>query len=122
MGLDMYLNVVSEEFDTDEEIYTWRKFNALQNYMEINFGKGTDINCKDIELGREDVRNLLSILIQVSDDHSLAEKLFPNTTGFFYGSQEYDESYFDEVDRSIETFRTALKESSGHKIIYSCWY
>ena len=120
MGLDMSLFIRPR--NNDYEIGDWRKFNALQNYMEVNFGEGEEINCKDIQLTEPDIGTLLVILKKVSADHSLAEKLFPNTTGFFYGSQDYDEYYFEEIDRSINLFEKALEELEDNEVFYNCWY
>ena len=120
MGLDQ--TMFSRPRNNDYEFGDWRKFNALQNYMEVNFGEGEDINCKDIRLERHNIDILLVILKKVSADHSLAEKLFPNTTGFFYGSQEYDEDYFEEVNRSINLFEKALEELENNEVFYNCWY
>ena len=122
MGLDQSL--FARPDNNDHELGTWRKFNALQNYMEVNFGNGGEdgINCKEIYLSEEVIDDLISILKKVSADHSLAAELFPNTEGFFYGSQEYDDNYFEDVERSIVTFEAAKKDSDECIIYYHCWY
>lgn len=85
MGLDMYLNrrvglksSITHATDNDNEkvaeilggakvvasneVCYWRKFNALHKYFIDKFGDdGTD-NCRDFELGIEDLRELLSML------------------------------------------------------------
>ena len=45
----------------------------------------------------DDVEELLEACKQVLADHSKAEELLPTCDGFFFGSTDYDEWYFDDV-------------------------
>lgn len=42
-------------------------------------------------------------------DKSLASKLLPTTQGFFFGSDEYDEYYFNKTKETIDIINKALK-------------
>lgn len=117
MGLDMYLeHKISRMYTgidgrrrTDIEgieIGYWRKFNALHDYIVRNFANDND-DCRPVELGNSAVAQILEVLEKVNKDHSKAEELLPTASGFFFGSTEYDEWYFKDVERSIEIFREA---------------
>ena len=117
MGLDMYLeHKISRMYTgidgrrrTDiesVEIGYWRKFNALHDYIVSNFSNGKD-DCRPIGLGSGAVAQILEVLEKVNKDNSKAEELLPTASGFFFGSTEYDEWYFKDVERSIEIFREA---------------
>lgn len=86
----------------------WRKFNALHAYIVKNFAAGRD-ECQDILLTKRNINDLLSILKQVKEFPDKAEDLLPTSDGFFFGSLEYDDLYFDNVEYSIELFEKILK-------------
>lgn len=46
----------------------------------------------------------------VIEDPSTAKKLLPTQAGFFFGSTEYDESYAQDIDLTIEQLTEILKE------------
>lgn len=48
----------------------------------------------------------------VIEDPSVAKALLPTRAGHFYGSQEYDEDYLDEVVRTCDWIRRTLE--NGH--------
>lgn len=92
-----------------EEVAYWRKFNALHNWIVNRCADGRD-ECQKIYVSSEDLADLYDVLKKVSSNHSLAEELLPTTVGFFFGSQEYDDYYFDDVNRTIEIFRPYIQE------------
>ena len=101
---------------TDEFI----KFNALHGYIVDNFADGED-NCQEIVLTKTDIEDILVNLEMVKANHSLAEELLPNHEGFFFGSQEYDEDYFENVYYSIELFKkilSLLAKNNRYEVIY----
>ena len=89
MGLDLWFS--------KEKRYKWfRKVNFLVKYFE---DKGESLMDEDssCEVSREDVEDLIDRCNKVLKDHSLAEKLLPTRSGFFFGSTEYDDNYFRKV-------------------------
>ena len=63
----------------------------------------------------------------VLEDHSQAEELLPTVDGFFFGSTEYDEGYFDDVEQVLkyceETLLPMFDELDDRESIYfSTWY
>jgi hypothetical protein len=102
-----------------EEVGYWRKFNALHNWFVENVQSGVD-DCKEYYVDKNDLQNLLTTLKEVKDGRDklqnnipIAPTLLPTTPGFFFGSTEYDDYYYDEVDRTIGIVEEALKETGG---------
>ena len=82
----------------------WRKFNALHNWFVDNVQDGID-ECQETYVDYEKILELYDILIRVKENHSLAEELLPTSSGFFFGSTEFDEWYFESLDYTIETLK-----------------
>ena len=109
-----------------EEVGYWRKFNALHNYIVQNCADGVD-NCQEIEISKDEMKELLEVLIKVHNmKNTLLESgnteklndLFPTSKGFFFGSTEYDEYYFQDVKDTIELFTELLKEEKTDYFTY----
>lgn len=120
MGLDMYLNAkrflwhseeelagkISENFPeigdkrikevTAEAMY-WRKSNQIHKWFVDNVQDGTD-DCGNYDVSREQLKELLGVIEQVLADRSKAHALLPNSAGFFFGSQDYNEYYFEDLE------------------------
>lgn len=82
----------------------WRKFNALHNYIVKNLADGED-KCQEIYMSDEAIDKIIDVLEQVSNNHSEAPRLLPPTTGFFFGSQDFDDWYFRDIEYSLELFK-----------------
>lgn len=92
-----------------EEIMYWRKFNALHNWIVNNCANGVD-ECQRIYMSNNDLVDLYNTLKEVSVDNDKAEELLPTTAGFFFGGTDYDEYYFDQVNRTIEELRPYIQD------------
>ena len=86
----------------------WRKFNALHHYIIKNITNGVD-NCNPIEFTRHEITKLVSVLEEVNEDN--AAELFPTTSGFFFGSTDYDEYYFTQVNNAKQFISNLLENS-----------
>ena len=62
---------------------------------------------------------------KVIEDSTVARNLLPTRSGFFFGSEEYDEDYLDEVARTHEWAVRTLAEiadgTPGHIFYSSSW-
>lgn len=95
-----------------EEIGYWRKFNALHKWFVDNCQKGID-DCRDAYVDTDDLKTLLNTLKEISADHSKASELLPVGHGFFFGSDLYDDWYFEDVDNTIKLLEEILKNDRG---------
>ena len=106
MGLDMYLY----EKQVHEVAY-WRKANAIHGWI-INNSGAVD-NCTPIHLTKQDLIQLRDDCQKVLDEGTAetAMKLLPPTEGFFFGSNNIDEWYWEDIKDTIEKLNTALEQS-----------
>lgn len=116
MGLDIVL------FKTKStEVADFRKVNFLFKFFEDKIG---DRNPTTIEVTTDDLQELRNRCSEVLTDHTLAETLLPTCSGFFFGSTEYDEYYFEDVLRVLDTCETLLEQPLNHNEYYELyiWY
>lgn len=93
------------DVETDCQVGYWRKFNALHQYIVDKFAKGED-DCQRIYLSREDIVQILDLLKKITPDNAM--ELLPPAQGFFFGSQEINEWYMQDVEYSIKVLQLAL--------------
>lgn len=120
MGLDMFLYGVEyhseydEEEDNDksyyvmtEEIY-WRKANQIHRWFVENVQHNID-NCAMYYVSKMSLCELKELCEKVLEDKELANELLPVGKGFFFGSVEYDEWYFKDLEYTVEKLDELLK-------------
>ena len=105
---------------TNYEVGYWRKANHIHNWFMQNCAERDEWdnpidNCRPVEITVDKLEKLLDACKKVLADHSLAETLLPTQSGFFFGSTEYDEYYFGEIERTIEIIEPVLKFAK-HKL------
>lgn len=136
MGLDMYLNAkkylwsddklaetLSEKFPelngnkikhVTAELGYWRKCNQIHKWFVDNVQEGTD-DCGTYDISFEQLQELLDLIDKVLADKGKASALLPNTTGFFFGSQDYDKYYFDDLQYTKELLEKLLNKKESLK-------
>lgn len=82
-------------------VFYWRKSNAIHKYFVDKCGDGDD-NCKPMYVSYEDLAELRDLCREVLEDHSKAPELLPTCDGFFFGSLEYDEYYFQDLKETAD--------------------
>jgi hypothetical protein len=93
-----------------EDVAYWRKFNALHGYIVTNFANQVD-DCKEVQLTREDLINILDMLIEIRDaNYECADELMPPVAGCFFGPNEVDEFYIHEVERTIRILQDEIDD------------
>lgn len=138
MGLDMYLLKGSNNTDTKSRSFQeafsweevgltvvgyWRKANAVHNWFVTNVQDDED-DCDYYPVEKNQLLELLGICKEVKENHKLAPELLPTCEGFFFGSTEYNEWYFQNIEETIEILNTILENTDfkNEKIIYtSSW-
>lgn len=91
-----------------EQIGVWRKANHIHNWFVKNVQDGKD-DCQSSYVDTEKLEELLEICEKVKADHKLAPELLPTQSGFFFGSTDYDECYFSDIDDTIAIVKDALE-------------
>jgi len=131
MGLDMYAFSVSAQAAGDnevdfkredesgntlyhsEELFYWRKFNALHGWMEQLYrakgGTAESFNCNTVRLTSEDLDKL------ERDANSLQP-----VAGFFFGEQSVAPDHLDTITEFIAKARQAI--AGGMAVYYDSWW
>ena len=78
----------------------WRKANAIHNWFVEQSGEEDE--CQEIEITGEQLLELVEICKKILKNHTLADKLLPTTEGFFFGSTDYDEAYYEDLKDTVE--------------------
>lgn len=89
------------------ELIYWRKANAIHQWFVNNVCEGMD-DCQDHYVEFEQLEKLLELCKKVKECPSLAGELLPTQKGFFFGSTEYDDGYFQDIEYTIERLCTIL--------------
>ncbi len=107
MGLDMYLY----EKEVHEVAY-WRKANAIHGWI-INNASVVD-DCTPIHVSKMDLVQLRDDCQKVLDEgtQETALELLPPASGFFFGSTEIDDWYWQNIKETVEKLNTIIEESS----------
>ena len=103
-----------------EEAGYWCKANAIHKWFVDNCQDGVD-DCRDAYVERNNLQNLLDLCRIVIIDKSKAEQLLPATSGFFFGSTEYDEWYYNDIENTIKILEEALEDTNGEYYYHSSW-
>jgi len=126
MGLDMYAFAVNADSvgdsvvdvalgDGAEQIFYWRKFNALHGWMEdlyrLKGGSKDSFNCTTVRLTANDLDRL--------EMDTGNNKLVPRN-GFFFGSQEIYPEDLESVGDFVKVARQALAD--GKAVFYDSWW
>ena len=138
MGLDMYLHAkryISAFNESDKELADvikaerikgmdvlgdlkyieceamyWRKANQIHKWFVDNVQDGND-DCKTYYVGDDQLKALHDLCEAVLLDRTRAEELLPVSSGFFFGSDAYDDGYFADISYT-QTRLQALIEST----------
>ena len=124
MGLDMTLFVTTENIDNDDwydsektHSVSWRKANAIHGFFErLDAAE----NCEDNHVYREDIQNLLDAVTEVLDNRERAGDLLPPTEGFFFGSTEIDDWYWEDMEYTKNELSKILKHDG--EFYYRPWW
>lgn len=65
-----------------------------------------------------DLEDIIDRCSKVLKDHSLAETLLPTQGGFFFGSTDYDNWYFDDVKDCKKQMERLLKNFKDNELMY----
>lgn len=92
---------------TEEGIY-WRKANQIHRWFVHNVQGGED-DCRRYPINREQLEELLRLVKSVLENPNKKEDILPTKGGFFFGSEEYDDYYFEDLKHTREGLERLLK-------------
>jgi hypothetical protein len=110
----------------------WRKFNALHNYFVENIQEGND-DCKEYYIEQEDLEKIITLCkedieylntLEIKDniyiDVDIDKLNLKPIGGFFFGSTDIDNYYYENLEDTIKQLTEALKEK-GDFYYESSW-
>ena len=106
--------------DVDHGVGYFRKFNAFFNW--VNTHVNCVENCEEILLTREHLETLKTTLQNLTREN--CHQLLPTQSGFFFGSLEYDDYYWQDVNELRSLLDKLLTENnfeSEHIFFYAWW-
>jgi hypothetical protein len=147
MGLDMYLNArryVSDWREADKELSTnlnqatdhirngmqvngvefeamyWRKANSIHKWFVDNVQKGVD-DCGTYDVTVPQLTALVETIQEVLKHKEKAKTLLPPQQGFFFGSNEFDDWYWQDLKKT-HTRLTEIIAATGDNWDWSFQY
>lgn len=99
------------------EVMYWRKVNAIHQWFVDNVQGGND-NCEEYYVDREILEKLITTIEHVLEHKDDAEKLLPTAEGFFFGSDEMDEYYWDQLHETRWTLKEAIEKHPNDDYYY----
>ncbi len=99
----------------------WRKANAIHGWFVKNAQGGTD-DCGNYYVSREQLQELKELCERVLAFRHLATDLLPVQNGFFFGSDQYDEYYFGDLEATVKIINDCLELPNSWEFEYhSSW-
>lgn len=90
------------------KVAEWRKANSIHKWFVDNCGEGED-DCRPYHVNRENLEELLELCKEVKKGGpAVAEEKLPPQVGFFFGSYEIDEYYWQDINQTIDDLTRVL--------------
>lgn len=122
MGLDMYLETMDKTSGETTIIHSWRKANQIRAWFVNQFDKDPNDQLK-IKLTPETIDNLIFDMTEVLAHQQLASNLLPTSVGFFFGSTDYDEYYFETLADTVDYLMHDLEwHTETEDLYYTEWW
>lgn len=115
LGLELDGERMRVQSVTAEAMY-WRKANAIHRWFVENV-QGDEDNCERHYVDREQLLKLRNICENLCREKEVvsevangtAEDVLPTADGFFFGSTEYDEWYWNDIENTVKGLDLALE-------------
>jgi hypothetical protein len=103
------------------DIGYWRKANAIHDWFVREVQGGED-ECRPHYVSRDHLQQLKESCEEVLIKRSKASELLPTTSGFFFGSTDYDQYYFEDLETTIAIIDKCLALPTAWEFEYrSSW-
>lgn len=120
MGLDQWIKYEDDEGHDLEKYY--RKVNWLRGWMIENTSLDHDSNCEEVFISRSQLNELLKTCEYVLEHKNDAEEKLPTLGGFFFGTYDYDDWYFTEIENVRDGLKDILSNKNLCEVTYYDWW
>lgn len=92
-----------------EEAAYWRKANQIHRWFVENVQEGKD-DCGSYRVDIEQLKKLVDICetVLAAKNDTLSATLLPPMQGFFFGSYEFDDWYYENVSNTIDMLKECI--------------
>ena len=100
----------------------WRKANAIHKWFIDNCNDGRDNSCDDIYVNIDHLKELLAtikLILKSKDRKKAATEHLPPCSGFFYGSTDIDNYYFQDLEYTQRRLEAIIQYQENQE---SCHY
>lgn len=127
MGLDMYMHrrlKTDVEGKYQKEVAYWRKANQVRQWLVDHTDLHPDDNCRIIPVTKDILEQLIKDCEEVITHPQRAEEIMSTSAGFFFGSYDYDEWYFEQIQDTIRQIKSILETTDfdNEVIEYTEWW
>ena len=91
------------------QVAYWRKANQIHKWFVDHVQDGND-DCEEYRVTRDQLQLLVDNCKLVLMNKEEAKTLLPRQEGFFFGSYEYDEYYWYDIQDTIDQLEKILNE------------
>jgi len=104
----------------------WRKANAIHNWFVESLQDGED-KCEKVFVPVQAMMELVSICesLLVNRDPEQAAEQLPTSDGFFFGSTDYDEYYWDQLESTVEQLKPLIEwmqSDAANVLVWDFYY
>lgn len=92
-----------------EEVVYWRKVNQVHGWFVDNVQEGND-NGATYHVEREQLERLRDTAKEVLANRALAAEKLPVREGCFFGTYDYDQFYFSDLESTVAELDAVLDE------------
>jgi len=106
----------------EEEVGYWRKASAIHAWFVREVQEDED-DCREYYVGKDDLRKLLMVVGTVLAHQERALELLPPPGGFFFGTTDLDDWYWDNLKLTRTLLKEVLESTSDDQTLYyrSSW-
>jgi hypothetical protein len=111
-NLEKYSSLSDKSGGANVEVVAvyWRKANAIHQWFVDNCAEGID-DCRPVYVSRDHLEELVKKITYVLEHRDEAENELPTQQGFFFGTPEYDEWYWEGLENTKRDLSKLLKVS-----------
>ena len=128
LDFEQLQNYKEHMIEEKENLYDWRKANQIHEFFRVyvkgEFACDETTDFHEVKKNNlEHLQELCEIVLEARDEDVSKEHL-PTSEGFFFGSTEYDEWYYKDIENTLNVAipkgLKALEE--GKRLFYYSWY
>jgi len=111
-SLTMQLTVHIKKSEPNTHIVLWKQANQIHGWFVHHVQNDLD-DCKKYMVKRKQLKQLLEVCEYSLRNKSKAIELLPSYQGFFFGTYDYGEEYYNQIRDTAEKIRHVLQITEG---------